>query len=205
MRKIIMFFAGIVIAGVSYSQTFMHGAGFSSHGLIVDNKSTGETDAGVYVSFNYSPRFSFLEGDNMSVSVGIPLAVGFGGSYSYSSSSYYGTEESNTLTYMISAPLIVDLNIGAGAHKEIESRFGFFVGGGLGVFHGTVASEFYDPNNYDYYTETQTVSSIGPAGNIGFRIAVGRNQKNIETRITYMKGLTQLQPHVFSLGASFNF
>lgn len=205
MRKIVMFFAGMLIAGVSYSQTFMHGAGFGSFGVIADNKSTGDQDANVYVTFSYSPRFSFVEGESMSLSVGVPITAGFSGSYSYSSSSYYGTEESNTLTYMVSVPVMIDFNFGAGAHKEVEERFGFFIGGGFGLFHGTVATEYYDPNYYDFYTQTDQVTTTGPVGNIGFRIAVGRNQKNIETKITYMKGITNRKPHVFGLGVAFNF
>jgi hypothetical protein len=205
MKRIILFSLVLLITGTSFSQTFMHGVGTGSFGILLNNKETGDMDSGIYGVFSYSPRVSFLEGDNTSLSVGIPVTVGIGGSYSYSYSSYYGNSESNTLIYMVSAPVILDFNFGAGAHKETEKRFGGFIGGGAGIFHGTISTKFYDINYYDYYQRNTTVTTPVLAGNAGFRIAVGRNQKNIETKLTYMKGLNERKPDIFGLGVAFNF
>jgi hypothetical protein len=204
MKKMALFSVALLVAAVSFSQTFMHGAGFSSYGLIFKNTS-GDYDADVYGGFSYSARFTVMEGENTSLSVGIPLNIGIGGSYSYNSSSYYGSSTSNSLTYMINAPLMLDFNFGAGAHKETEKRFGFFIGAGAGLHQGTVYTEYYDSNAGYYYDIKQNISTFGIASNLGFRIAVGRNQKNIETRISFMKGLNDFKPAIFSLGAAFNF
>lgn len=204
MKKIMLLSLALFIAGASFSQTFMHGVGFSSYGLIFKNPG-GDYDADVYAGFSYSARFTVMEGENTSLSVGIPLNIGIGGSYSYNSSSYYGSTTSNSLTYMINAPLMLDFNFGAGAHKETEKRFGLFVGAGAGLHQGNVYSEYYDPYSGSYYEVKQNISALGVAANLGFRVAVGRKQKNIETRISFMKGVNDVKPTIFSLGAAFNF
>lgn len=204
MKKMVLLSVALFVAAVSFSQTFMHGVGFSSYGMIFKDEA-GDYDADVYGGFSYSARFTIMEGENTSLSLGVPLNIGIGGSYSYSSSSYYGSTTSNSLTYMINAPLMFDFNFGAGAHKETEKRFGLFIGGGAGIHHGTVYTDVFDPNYGGFYEQRQTISTLGIAGNLGFRVAVGRNQKNIETRISFMKGLSDYKPAIFSLGAAFNF
>ena len=94
---------------------------------------------------------------------------------------------------MVKAPLIIDLNFGAGAHKETESRFGGFVGGGFGVYHGNFYAIVADDYYGDYY-QYRNVTTLGPAANAGFRIAVGSHQKNIQVRFSFMKGLSDGRP-----------
>ncbi|MES1217603.1 MAG: hypothetical protein ABUT20_18995, partial [Bacteroidota bacterium] len=125
MKKLI-FSLFLIFSGIfSYSQSFMHGAGIGI--FVASSKGSDEQISG---TFSYSPRFNFLETDALSVSVGIPVNFGFSGSYSSDYNSYYGSETNNTLGFMINAPLMLNLNVGAGSSTETESRFGFLVGGG---------------------------------------------------------------------------
>jgi hypothetical protein len=137
----------------------------------------------------------------MSVSVGIPFTVGVSGSYSASYNSQYGSSSNNTLSVMFNAPLIINLNMGAGSTKETESRFGYFVGAGFGYHYGTY--NLSDIINYEGYATK--FSAIGPVGNAGVRFGVGRGSHNIEVRFQYMKGINDVKPNIFSVGAAFNF
>lgn len=191
---IIAFFA---ISSV-FSQSFMHGAGVSV--FISHVKSSG---VAAYGGFTYSPRFNFLESENMSLSVGVPLSIGTSGSYTYNSRYGY-TSEDNTIRFMVNVPLIVNVNMGAGSTQEDESRFGFFVGGGFGYNYGNFNVLETDQYGNEFDT-APTFGTYGPAGNIGFRIAVGSNQKNIETRLSYMKGINEYKPSLYGVAALFNF
>ena len=125
------------------------------------------------------------------------------GAYSYNSMNGYSSE-SNTLSFMFNAPLIINLNVGAGSTKENEKRFGFFVGGGFGYHYGhfnVIKTDEYG----SIYVGDATLTTYGPAANAGFRIAVGSHQKNIETRFNYMKGMNEGKPSIFGMAALFNF
>lgn len=170
----------------------MHGAGFS---IFVASAAGGNTTPNG--GLMYSPRFNFIEAEEMSVSVGIPLSAGF--SINYNSSSYYG-DNNNSSSAMLDIPVMVNLNMGCGSTKESESRFGYFAGAGFGYHYGTI-------NYSDYYGEeySSTIHSYGPAGNAGLRFGVGNSGKNIEVRFSYMKGLDDSKANIFGGGALFNF
>ena len=186
----------MLTATAGFSQSFMHGAGLN---VFVATAPGGK--AAVNGGISYSPRFNFIEQDNMSVSVGIPFTVGVSGSYSANYNSQYGSSSSNTLSVMFNAPLIINLNMGAGSTKETESRFGYFVGAGFGYHYGTY--NLSDIINYEGYATK--FSTIGPVGNAGVRFGVGRGSHNIEVRFQYMKGINDVKPNIFSVGAAFNF
>ena len=196
------FFALLVVSFSviqGFSQTFMHGAGVN----VFVSKVSG-ADASVYGGFSYSPRVTFLETESLSLSAGIPLSIAVAGSYNYNYNSYYGSEEENTLRLLINAPVMVDLNFGAGSTKENESRFGFFVGGGFGINYG----HFLVPGSDGYgdtYSVRKTSTTYGPAANAGFRIAVGQNFHNIETKLSFMKGINDYKASIFGVNVSFNF
>jgi len=194
MKKICFFLLLSIVTDPIFSQSFMHGVGT---GVFVE-KSKGYDPVATAI-FTYSPRINLTESDFMSLSVGIPLTVGL--SVNYQSGNYY-SEETGGFNFMANLPLMLNVNLGAGSSKEYEDRFGFFLGGGFGYHFGT--QTVYD----DYYegSSSKTGSTYGPAGNIGFRFAVGSHQKNIEARLSYMKGLKEnYQADVYGLAALFNF
>lgn len=196
MKKIILIAVVLMAGFTGFSQSFMHGAGLN---VFVANASGGQTSVNGGVS--YSPRFNFIEQEDMSVSVGIPFTVGASGSYNSRYSSQYGSSSGNTLSVMLNAPLIVNLNMGAGATPESESRFGYFVGAGFGYHYGTY--NISDIINGD--DVTTKFSTMGPVGNAGVRFAVGSGSHTVEVRLQYMKGINDVKPNIFSAGAAFNF
>lgn len=188
----------VFLLGTAGAQSFMHGAGT---GLFVTTMQNGDPSA--YGTLVYSPRFSLTETESSSLTIGIPLTVGLSGSYSYSSN--YGTY--SDLQYMVNAPLILNLNIGAGSSPLTEDRFGFFVGGGFGLNHGNylVDQKIYE-GGFEYWDRvSKTLTTFGPAANAGVRFGVGRQSRNIEVLLSYMKGLNETKPNSFGLQCLFNF
>lgn len=122
--------------------------------------------------------------------------MGISGSYSANYSSRGDSYEENTLLALVQVPLMVNFNGGAGSSKDNEERFGYFFGGGFG-YHSTGIGEFEGSKTYS--------KGLGSAANAGVRFAVGSNQKNIEVRFSYMKGLKDYKPSMFGLNAAFNF
>ena len=197
MKKTYLLAIAFLVSTASFSQSFMHGVGVS-----VFVTKVKASDIAAYGGFTYSPRINFLERESISLSAGIPLSVATSGSYSYNTNSGYTSD--NTLRFLFNAPMVINLNVGAGSTREAESRFGFFVGGGFGYHYGNF--NIIETDQYGYTYENEGLfGTYGPAANAGFRIAVGGHQKNIETRFSYMKGITQNKPSIFGLAALFNF
>jgi hypothetical protein len=191
--------AAICLAGAQSSQAqhFTHGAGV---GIFVEDAEMSNVK-GTY-ALTYSPRFSFAETKNTSLSIGIPLNVGLSASYNvYTGDGYY---DDVNFGYMINVPLMFNFNIGAGSARDCQDRMGFFFGAGYAYHVGTVYQTWIG----SYYGEHigHTESSTGPAANIGLRIGVGHRKKhNIEIRTSYMRGTTSYKPHVFGINCLFNF
>ncbi len=188
MKKLIFSACAFCLSSFGFAQTFMHGVGVNTFVQSASGFSTQVTGGIIY-----SPRISFMETDNTSLSVGIPLSIGVSASYN---TSYDG---SSSASVMFDAPLIVNFNYGAGSSKETENRFGFFAGGGFG-YH---SSEYSSSDGYDDYGEK--MSGFGPVGNAGIRIGVGSGSHNIEIRLSYMKTLDTSKSNVFGIGGLFNF
>ncbi|HKH61765.1 MAG TPA: hypothetical protein VKA49_13080 [Flavitalea sp.] len=197
MKNIRLLSIACLFFSASFSQNFMHGAGISVFVTKVES-----SDIAAYGGFTYSPRINFLETESLSLSLGIPLSVATSGSYSYNSRTGYTSE--NDMRFLFNAPLIVNVNVGAGSTRETESRFGAFAGGGFGYNYGNFNVTETDEYG-NTYEEEALFGTYGPAANAGFRIAVGSQQKNIETRFSYMKGITHSKPAIFGLAALFNF
>ena len=197
MRKFSLLAIITLICTATFSQSFMHGAGVA----VFVSKVKG-SEIAAYGGFTYSPRINFLENESFSVSAGIPLSIATSGSYTYNSRSGYSDE--NTIRLLVNVPLIVNLNLGAGSTEETESRFGFFVGGGFAYHYGDFNVVSTDPYGNSYDGEAM-FGTYGPAANAGIRIAVGSHQKNIEARLSFMKGMTNIKPSIFGMAALFNF
>jgi len=200
MKKIILSAALLLLLHNAFSQTFMHGAGITIIGSTTGQGSN--SDIGLGEGFTYFPRFNFVETQSLSVSVGIPLAVGISATTSYD---YYGYGNNNKIGFVLNAPVIINLNIGRGSTKENRKRYGYFVGAGFGYHHDNfLTSNHYDPAT-NSYVDSYTSNTYGPAANAGFRIGIGRQHKNIEIRLSYMKGINESRPNVMGLAAAFNF
>lgn len=198
MKKIFLLTATCIASLCSYSQSFMHGVGLIVYADKVPNRNAQST-----VGFTYSPRLNFLEHQNTSLSVGIPLGVAIGGSYEGHFGNNY-SYQSGSLRFVFNAPVLLNFNYGKGATRNADKRFGFFAGAGYG-FHYSNQNDFYhddDINNVRFLSEDQTT---GPVANAGMRIGVGRRTHNIEIKFSYMKGVGNYRPDIYGFGTLFNF
>jgi hypothetical protein len=200
MKKIVLAAALFLVLNNAFSQTFMHGAGITIIGSTTAQGSN--SDIGLGEGFTYFPRFNFVETEKLSVSVGIPLCVGISATTNYDP---YGYGSGSDIGFVLNAPLIINLNFGRGSTKENTKRYGYFIGAGFGYHHDSfLTSSYYDPTTSSY-VDSYTSDTYGPAANAGFRIGVGRAHKNIEIRLSYMKGINESKPNVMGLAAAFNF
>jgi hypothetical protein len=193
MKKIFLSASLLFAMNIAFCQSFMHGAGLTVLGGVASGG-----DFAFAEGLTYSPRFNFMETETMSVSVGVPLVIGMSGSYNSNYDSYSGTTTENTLGYVLSVPVIVNLNIGRGSTKQNTTRMGYFAGLGYGYHHG----DFYR-NNSDLTVYSANTS--GPVANAGVRIGVGHSYKNVEAKLTFMKGVSGSKPTMIGIAGLFNF
>ena len=199
MKKYVLFLVLLLPVSFAFSQSFSHGVGLSA---FVTTEQNG--NAAVGEGFTYSPRFTFVEQPDFSLSIGIPMTVGISGSYSANYNSNYGNSVNNSLGFMFNAPLVLNFNMGAGSSQDNKSRFGWYIGGGFGYHYGVYNRDTTDTYG-DGYTESIHMNAFGPVGNVGMRFAVGRGTHNVEARLTYMKGLDDSKANIIGIGGLFNF
>jgi hypothetical protein len=187
-KKSILSFLALGYASFSFSQTFMHGIGVN----LVMQSLSGYTERPV-MSMLYSPKLSFYEKDHSSISIGLPISLGYVGLYTSP-----GTNQNNTtIGWMLDAPLIINFNYGAGSNKKTDSRFGFFGGAGSG-YHANPYNS--DNSSNAFFWE----SGFGPEFNTGIRITIDRKH-NIEIRFSYMKAMDESKSNIYGIGAIFNY
>jgi hypothetical protein len=189
MRKLIFSVIAFFLSGFAYSQTFMQGVGIN----VVLQSSSG-VSADPVGAIIYSPRVNFMETDNTSLSVGIPMSFGISGSYNSQN------VDNSSIGIMFDAPLMFNYNYGAGSTKEAEDKFGFYGGVGFGYHMNQYTAS--DESEYDF---TAKMSGFGPVGNIGARLGVGHGSHNLDLRFSYMKTLDLSKSTVIGIGLLFNF
>ena len=200
MKKIFLCVSLFFVLNSAFSQHFMHGAGIT---FKVSSAGGGHISYGA--GFTYSARINFVETEKLSVSAGIPLSVAISASthssYNATNDYYYDNAE---VGFVINAPVIVNLNMGRGSTKANRQKFGYFFGAGLGYHHGDFLVDETDASG-DNFVGTRSLNTFGPAANAGVRLGVGRKHRNIELRLSYMKGLNETKPNVFGIAGLFNF
>jgi hypothetical protein len=137
------------------AQTFMHSVGANisvmSGTIKTDYSSSSESIMLTHVS--YFPRILITEGENSSLSFGIPVGVGVGlATDTYNSGS--------GVFWSFDAPAVIDYNIGVKSTQDNDSRFGGYFGAGFGY---TFANWTYDGKS------TSNVNSYGPLVRAGMR------------------------------------
>ncbi|MDP9041470.1 MAG: hypothetical protein M3N30_05775 [Bacteroidota bacterium] len=189
MKKLLFSAAALCLSSIAFSQTFRQGIGIN---VVLQSASGFKADP--VGGIMWSPSLHFMETDNSSLSVGIPMSFGISGSYN----SQYA--QSNSLSFMFDAPLIFNYNYGAGSTKEAEDKFGFFAGAGVG-YH---INQYTATDDFGY-SNSAKMAGFGPVGNVGARLGVGRGSHNLELRFSYMKTLDITKSNVIGIGFLFNF
>lgn len=103
-------------------------------------------------------------------------------------------EDSDEDLWLISVPLLANLNWGAGSSGDSKKKIGYFVGGGAGYL--------YDGGSM--YYDDKKISGIAASIQSGIRIALGDNRrKNLELKLSYLLPLSQSDIPHYGLGALF--
>ena len=169
--SVLLIFCSSLFSSV-YSQTFMHSVGgtisvLGSKGEILTTDFLGIPYYKSYnfimeaVALTYFPRLNFETGNKSSFSVGIPLSLGIGAASDIN-------KENSGVYFSYDLPVIADFNIGLGATRENEKRFGYFLGAGFGYGHVSLALT----------SGSEKINSYGPIGHGGVRFKIGSIDSN---------------------------
>jgi hypothetical protein len=150
------------------AQTFMHSLGGSV--MFGNGKSVSDGSGGFITptiglnAITYYPRINISESDNSSISVGIPVSLGFEGSAN--------SETGSSLAFGYDLPLAVDFNMGHKSTLDNESGFGGYVGVGFGYTHTSVSV------SSDFGDYSATANSYGPMIRGGIRFGIPWGEKD---------------------------
>jgi hypothetical protein len=143
--------------------------------------------------FSLSPRYIFEPTHPSYWSIGIPLTTGF-------SRLDDSASVDLKLGLMFDLPLILNFNHELGGVAGGGSRFGYFVGGGIGYHynHFTAAN--------DKGTITEQVNGFGPVINGGIRFSFKKYRiQQLECKFSYMKMMVASKPDIIGIGLVMNF
>ncbi len=185
MRRVSLVTMFVALSLFSHAQFIASDLGASLfYGKAKLTKETESVDLdAAFFGVSWYPRYILTEMETGSVSLGIPLTLGFSGSFN--------SREGGNFSFGLDIPIAVDYNFGLGAfaEEESESGFGGFIGAGFG--YTSTATSIADNYNTNYWNESDytKAKSYGPMGHAGIRFAVGPNQNVITLRVSYKKGL----------------
>lgn len=214
MKKIVLLAIVCMVSTHAFSQRFFHSVGvpvFFDHSLSKSIASFGLT---------YAIRYNVMETEKMSLSIGMPISFGGSGSGGGKKQDGYFDSDGNYISYytdedkegpytkqrtMLDIPLVIQFNFGALSTATNKNRLGFFAGGGLGYHYGPVNVKHSDRNG-NTYTDSTTQHSVGPMGNIGFRIGLGKKRSGaIELKLSYMKSVTRRNADIYGISLLYTF
>ena len=138
-------------------------------------------------SLFYSPRINVSEiNENMALSVGSHIGLGF--RLSSSSNSRTGTESSESSFINFQLPVVAELNFGRKSTSDNEDNFGFFIGGGGAL---------------NYAASETSITSYGPLANAGVRFAI--MDYPIGLRFGYLLDMNTTKTNVMTLNLAYDF
>jgi hypothetical protein len=196
MKKLLLFVSSCILLSISaFSQTFHHGIGIGAYfdNLIPDKITASST-------LIYNPRFYFNETDWSSISIGIPLGIGYTAD-SYDNYDVDGNPSSSGFnSFSVDVPLMVNLNLGQGASSLFKGNMGGYVGVGY-AYHYSSSREYY---KNDILSKVSGGRSFGAVINGGIRFNIGEPMENVELRLSYFSGHNRKNLGMFGLGIIFN-
>lgn len=196
MKRLLLFVATCIISVNAFSQSFYHGLGVS---VFFDNMVPDKITT--ISALTYSPRFNFYETEKLSVSLGIPLSIGFMGDGSGGYDETTGEEIADDINgFALDVPVMVNLNLGAGSSDMSKRSMGGFIGAGY-TYH-YASSRDYTKNGIE---ESVGGNSFGLTVNGGIRFSIGAPVNNIELRVSYYWGRNRTKLGMFGMGVLFNF
>lgn len=143
-------------------------------------------------SFCYFPRYNFIEKDNSSISVGLPIGIGIG-----IATNTTGNDAGISFAYDL--PLVLDYNIGCKSTSENDETFGGYFGIGFGYYKVNISQSQYS----DFKGAT-----YGPLFRGGVRIGSEReswNGRGVTVGLFYKKGLESSKLSTFGFNVLLDF
>ncbi|MGH2643819.1 MAG: hypothetical protein ACRDE2_07725 [Chitinophagaceae bacterium] len=142
-------------------------------------------------NLTYFPRYNFIERDNSSVSVGLPVGFGLGLVIEN-----YGNPGS--IAGGFDVPVVLDYNIGYKSTMDNDSRFGGYFGVGFGYL-----KDFLDKNDNLGFTG----AIYGPMIRGGFRFGGSGNNwdgHGLTAGIFYKEGIESMKMHTLGFNMMYN-
>ncbi|HVU56353.1 MAG TPA: hypothetical protein VHD83_14910 [Puia sp.] len=158
---------------------FMHSLGGTVDVMWANLGPEGYQDKVTFVfrDFTYFPRYNVMENGNSSISIGVPLGLGFGSVSNFS-------DGSSSLYFGVDAPLVADYNFGWKSTADNDSRVGGYLGGGFGYRYTSFS--YNDP----YYGSSGFhANSYGPLVRGGVRFSLGASDMGLTLGLFYKAGL----------------
>lgn len=157
------------------AQTFMHsvGANISVMSGTVKTESSSSSESIMLTHVSYFPRILITEGENNSLSFGLPVGAGVGlATDTYNSGS--------GVFWSFDVPAVIDYNIGVKSTPENDSRFGGYFGAGFGY---TFVNWTYDGKS------TSNANSYGPLVRAGMRFGFPSFDQAVSVGMYYKIGM----------------
>jgi hypothetical protein len=146
------------------AQSFMHSAGATIAVMSADYETPYYSEKFIVTKsgLTYFPRFNFIEGENSSVSVGVPLTAGL-------SIARNTLDEETGVSWNLDFPVVLDFNIGAKSTPDNAGTFGGYVGGGFG----------YSLTSIKFGSESTNANTYGPLFRGGVRFGFNRQDMDL--------------------------
>ncbi|MFT4022936.1 MAG: hypothetical protein QM664_04020 [Flavihumibacter sp.] len=141
-------------------------------------------------NLTYFPRYNFVENDNSSISIGMPLGVGIAVAEG-SQGSDYG------ILFSFDVPVAVDYNFGCKSTPDNDGAFGGYLGLGFGYHKVTISkSSYMDFNGGTYGPILRGGIRISPESFNGYGITLG---------LQYKKGLEKSRLNSYGIAVLADF
>lgn len=193
--KIVSIFASLLLLSqLALSQSFMHSVGATISvlsGKTSDGFGNSNSQSTMQTNLSYFPRYNFVEYDNSSVSVGLPLGIGIG--ISNNGLDDYG------VAFAFDIPAVIDYNVGYKSTQENDSRIGGYFGAGFGYYRINISKSSYS----DF-----TGASYGPLLRTGIRFTTPKDRENghgITVGLFFKKGLERQKFNTYGCNVYFDF
>lgn len=198
MKKLLLFAAACITCASAFSQSFHQGVALGFYLERMDH-----VDQLVGSAITYKPEMNFVEVKNLSLSVAVPLSVGYAENYK---GYYYNDEKSfgAASSLMVNVPVMVNLNLWGGSSKnKSKEHVGVFLGAGYG-FHYVTETTAHD--GYGLIVDSHAGGhSFGMALNAGVRIVVGHSYRSLDLSVSSYSGNDRYNNKSLGIGAMFNF
>lgn len=182
---VLSFFIVVFLVKFSPCQSLMHsfGGNFSLMTTELKNSdgSRNSTFSMTVAHLSYFPRFNFIENDNSSISIGLPIGAGV----NLVKDLYSGSG----ISWGFDLPVVLDYNMGLKSTQENESSFGGYLGVGFGYMY----------TSYSISGDVDKVISYGPIFRGGIRLSTGEGRWNNTVGLYFKPGLESQKFKTFGL------